>query len=207
VVETASDAGLGAQVAHALQLFLGLIFVVSAATKLRDPRAFRRTVLGYALLPTPLAGVASAVVIGAETALAVALLTGWMATVAVPVAGALVGLFLVAVAVNLRRGNRVACGCFGGDDAISGATVARLASLLALVAVLLAMPESVPLDQVVADGRGAFSYVVEIGALAAAMVAIAAWLTHPREAVFAIGNLRQVRAVSRGGSSGPAGGS
>ncbi len=207
MVESATAAGLGAQAAHALQLVLGLVFAVSAATKLRDPRAFKRTVLGHALLPKPFVGVASAIVIGAETALAVALVTGWLATVAVPVAGALVGLFLTAVTVNLRRGNRVECGCFGGDDAISGATVARLVGLLALVAVVLALPAAVRPDQVVAAGSDAFSYLVEVGAVAAAVFAIAAWLVNPRPAVFAIGNLRGARAVGGADPAGPAGAS
>jgi hypothetical protein len=207
VTEAAGDAALGAQVAHALQLVLGLVFAVSALAKLRDPRAFARTVRGYALLPSPLVGAAAAVVIGAEAALAVALVTGWLTAVAVPVAGALIVVFLAAVAVNLRRGNRVTCGCFGADEAISGATVVRLAALLTLVVVLLALPEAVRLDQIVADGTGAFSYAVEVAAVAAAVFAGAAWLANARAAAFALRNLGRVRAASGARPSASAGGS
>jgi uncharacterized membrane protein YphA (DoxX/SURF4 family) len=46
---------VAAQVLLVLRLTLGLIFLVSAITKLRHPAAFVRGVLEYRVLPHPLA--------------------------------------------------------------------------------------------------------------------------------------------------------
>lgn len=126
------------QVAASLQLSLGLVFAMSAISKLRRPRSFAADVEGYRLLPRAATPAASVVLVAVELALALALLAGTLTQIAIPLALGLLGVFLVAVAVNLRRGRSVACGCFGSaTERISGRSVARLVLLGAAGAALL----------------------------------------------------------------------
>jgi hypothetical protein len=126
------------QAAGALQLSLGLIFALSVAPKLRRPRSFAGDVEDYHLLPRRASLAAALLLIGAELALALALLAGILTRLAIPLALGLLGIFLVAVAVNLRRGRSVACGCFGrAEERISGMSIARLLLLSAAAAALL----------------------------------------------------------------------
>jgi hypothetical protein len=121
------------------RLALALVFGAAAAGKLADRRgvATAAEALG---VPPGLAGPVARLLPVAELAVAGAM--AWRPTVA---AGAAAGLFLlvlftVLVVLNLRRGRRPPCHCFGrvGDAPIGAGTVARNLILMALsTAVLL----------------------------------------------------------------------
>ena len=94
------------------QIALGLFFVVAALPKIADPPSFAHMIYNYRILPGPLVNVSALVLPWAELLLGVGLICGiWRRTAAVLVGGLLV-VFIVAISVNLLRGNAIDCGCF-----------------------------------------------------------------------------------------------
>jgi hypothetical protein len=131
--------GLLADLSGALRLVLGGVLLRAFVAKARVPRRFIEAVRAYALLPG-IAPIAAGGLLLAEPVLALALLTGWGGALAWDATVILLGLFLIAGAVNLHRGRRIPCGCFGSaSETISYHTLARLVllALAALVARLL----------------------------------------------------------------------
>jgi hypothetical protein len=114
-----------------LQLALGGVFLVSSLGKVRDPKAFLRGVAEYEILPVPLAYAFGAVLIPAEAFVALALLSGLAVGVALPLATALLLVFGVAVAINLRRERDLLCHCFGspGGERLSARSLVQLGLL------------------------------------------------------------------------------
>lgn len=122
----------------AFQLSLGFIFLVSTLPKLRRPLDFARTVVEYRILPPGVAYIVGLAVIPAEAFLAIAFLTGVFGDIALLIALAMLSAFSVAVGINLRRGRKISCGCFGKTgEKLSPRTLARLLLLLSVVALLL----------------------------------------------------------------------
>lgn len=122
-----------------LRLALGLVFVVAAVGKLADRTgtvAAARALGVPARVARPVAGVVLPV---AELALAAAL--GWEPSAVVGATGAMFLLALMTglVALNLIRGRRPPCHCFGHfDDAPIGAgTIVRNAVLMAIAIVVI----------------------------------------------------------------------
>ena len=116
-----------------LQLALGGVFLVSSLGKLRHPMAFLRGVAEYDVLPIPFAYAFGAVLIPAEAFVALALLSGIAAGVALPLATALLLIFGAAVAINLRRHRDMLCHCYGslGEERLSARSLAQLGLLIA----------------------------------------------------------------------------
>ena len=182
-------------VSYAVQLSLGVVFTASAIPKLRRPATLVRSVGGYGLVPKPLVRATAFTVVAAETVLAAAFLTGWLLVAAIPVAAAMLGCFLAAVGVNLARGRRVHCGCFGGEgDRISARSLVRIGLLLAAVAVLAVTPSAPVTPGTLADeGVAALGYLVQAGGLAFFLVLAATWLLSFKEVGYVLGRLRPAR--------------
>ena len=122
-----------AYVALVCQISLGIVFLLSAYFKIRQPRIFARQVVAYNILPNQLAYLLGFVLIPLEIYVALSLLTGITANLALLVAGILLLIFLAAVAMNMWRGRKIACGCFGQtSEPISLRTIVRLLLLLLL---------------------------------------------------------------------------
>jgi hypothetical protein len=128
----------------ACRFAVGVVFVVSAASKLRGAAALRefvRSLRRMDVLPPAMVGPVAAVVVAAEVVV-VALLV--MPVTAGAVAGfALAALLLagfgVAIVVSVRRGRRVACRCFGSSATPLGPWhLVRNAALLAVAGLGLA---------------------------------------------------------------------
>jgi Methylamine utilisation protein MauE len=187
-----SHLDLADQLTYALQLSLGVVFGLAAIPKLRDRATFTRTVARYRLLPRRLTRPFAAAVIATESFLAVAFLTGWLLPVALPAAATVLTLFAVAVALTMRRGRRIPCGCFGGEsESISGRSLARLGTLLAGVVVVAAVqPTGVTVTALVREGAPALRYLVGVGGVAAFLFLAATWLL----------SLRELASLWRGGS-------
>lgn len=117
-----------------LQLALGGVFLVSSLGKLRHPMAFLRGVAEYDVLPIPLAYAFGAVLIPAEAFVALALLSGFAAGIALPLATALLVIFGAAVAINLRRHRDLLCHCYGslGGERLSARSLVQLGLLIAV---------------------------------------------------------------------------
>jgi len=124
---------------YAVQFALGIVFGLAAGGKLRDPRGFARGVADFHIVPAWLVYPSATLIIVTEAWLAVAHFTGWHLAVSAVLAIGMLTTFAAAVGINLRRGRRVPCHCFGGGgrETISGQTLARLSMLLLGEAFLL----------------------------------------------------------------------
>jgi lysylphosphatidylglycerol synthetase-like protein (DUF2156 family) len=186
--------GAGQQLAYALQLGLGVTFLLAAAPKLRDPSSFYATVVEYRIIGPRASKLVAASLIAVECFLALGFLTGAAIEPVLALALATLGVFAVATAVNLRRDRRVSCGCFGDPaETISPRSLARIGLLACGVIVLAAAFSSdgasvTTLAGLSAQG-GAPEYVVETAGLAGALSLVAIWLLHFREFAYVLGRL------------------
>lgn len=165
---------------------LALLFVVAAAHKLRDVRAFHGTLADYRLLPDALSGAAARAVPLGELFVA-ALLVGPPTAEAGKVGAAgLLMVYAAAVGVNLVRGRRhIDCGCAGprARRPIGGGIVVRNALLAAAALAALAPVQPRPLVWI--DALTVSGAVLALGALYLAadrLMAYAPALARLREA-------------------------
>ncbi len=120
---------------------LALLFAATAFEKLRDLRAFRVALIGYALLPERFAAAVAVALATCELALGVALLApaAWqLRAPALLASAALLALYGAAIALNLARGRRdIDCGCAGpaARQPLSEWLLARNAMLVAMALV------------------------------------------------------------------------
>lgn len=130
-----------------VRMAIGFVFLVSFLGKARNVDGFLASVVAYEILPRRAAIVFGAVVIPIEAVVALSLLAGIQAKAGEFVALILIGIFALGVGVNLARGRRVACGCFGARDKerISIRTLLRLGLLGAGISLLLAYGSAIPL--------------------------------------------------------------
>lgn len=102
------------------RVLIGLVFVVSAFTKLRAFGAFRASVAGMRVVPPALTGPVAAVVVAAETAIPVLLLAPGTPAAGFVVAVLLLGAFSAGIARVLATGTTASCRCFGVSAAPFG---------------------------------------------------------------------------------------
>ncbi len=134
-------AALGADPALRLSLAWGLaaVFAVGLWHKVQAPAAFLATVRQYRVLPGPLHTLAAILVVLMEATLVLALLFASEQVIVAWATLAVLGLYSMAIAVNLLRGRRdIDCGCSGPAlrQTLSGALLWRNGALMALAAVL-----------------------------------------------------------------------
>lgn len=96
-----------------LRAALAAMLVWAAVHKLRDLRAFVSVIRGYEILPAGAARWFAPGFAALELLLAVALLWSPAQRIAGFALAALLASYTAAIHVNLRRGRRVDCGCFG----------------------------------------------------------------------------------------------
>ena len=95
-----------------IQIALGIIFVVAALPKIVDPPSFAHMIYNYHLAPGALINFMALVMPWIELLCGLALILGiWQGT-ARSIIGALLITFVLAIAINLVRGNAIDCGCF-----------------------------------------------------------------------------------------------
>jgi len=103
-----------------VQIALGIIFVVAALPKIVDPPSFAHMIYNYHLVPGALINFMALVMPWIELLCGLALILGiWQGT-ARSIIGALLITFVLAIAINLARGNAIDCGCF--DVSAAGKT-------------------------------------------------------------------------------------
>lgn len=110
-----------------IRLALALLFLWAGVHKLRDVSAFRAALANYRIAPAGAVGLATGVLIGVELVVALTLMATSGALPAVAAAALLV-LYSLAIAINLRRGRRyIDCGCAGpaARQPISGGLILR----------------------------------------------------------------------------------
>src|SRR5438128_10608667 len=95
-----------------VQIALGVIFVAAALPKIVDPPSFAHMIYNYRLVSGALINVMALVMPWIELLCGLALILGiWQGT-ARSIIGALLITFILAIAINLARGNAIDCGCF-----------------------------------------------------------------------------------------------
>jgi putative oxidoreductase len=95
-----------------VQLALGAIFVAAAIPKILDPPSFAHMIYNYRLLPGVAVNVLALFLPWLELVVGLALVLGFWRRTAAGVAGLLLLVFILALSINLLRGNPVNCGCF-----------------------------------------------------------------------------------------------
>jgi hypothetical protein len=125
------------------RLVLIAVFAVAGWAKLSDRSGTRQAVRQFGV-PDRLAGPVAALMPLTEVTVAGLLLFSGSAVIGAVGVAALLGLFVVAMAVSLARGRRPDCHCFGHvrSEPVGIGTLARNAVLIGLAALIIA------------DGRG-----------------------------------------------------
>lgn len=95
-----------------VQLALGAIFVAAALPKIADPPSFAHMVYNYRILPAGLINISALVMPWVEIVAGLALLLGVWKRPARWIIGLMLAVFMVAISINLLRGNAIDCGCF-----------------------------------------------------------------------------------------------
>lgn len=139
-----------------LQLGLGAIFLVAAIPKIADPPAFAHAIYNYRLVPGPAINAMALLLPWVELLAGIALVAGVWKRTAAGITGLLLLVFLVALSVNLARGNPVNCACFGVHAKEKSRaelldemrwTILRDVAILAMVGQVLAASRSRPEKQ------------------------------------------------------------
>jgi len=127
----------------AIRILSALVFMTAAIGKMRSWPIFHGVVANYRLLPQVLVAPVTYVLPPAEAAIGATLPTGLCAPWAEAAAALLLGVFAVAMGINLWRGRRqIDCGCFQGTlkQPLSWTLVSRNALLALLLVAAGAAP-------------------------------------------------------------------
>jgi len=95
-----------------VQIALGVIFVVAALPKIVDPPSFAHMIYHYKLVPFQLINFMALVMPWIELLCGLALILGIWKETARTIIAALLLTFIIAISINLLRGNAIDCGCF-----------------------------------------------------------------------------------------------
>jgi uncharacterized membrane protein YphA (DoxX/SURF4 family) len=103
-----------------VQIALGLFFVIAALPKIVDPPSFAHMIYNYRIVPAALLNVMALTMPWLELLAGLALVFGiWRGTSRTIIA-AMLFAFIIAISINLARGNAIDCGCF--DVSAAGKT-------------------------------------------------------------------------------------
>lgn len=100
-----------------VQLALGALFVIAAIPKIADPPSFAHMIYNYRIVPGSLINLMALTMPWVELLAGLALITGVWKRAALGLIGAMLVVFIIAIAINLARGNAIDCGCFNVADA------------------------------------------------------------------------------------------
>ena len=103
-----------------VQIALGVIFAAAALPKIVDPPSFAHMIYNYKLVPAALNNLMALVMPWIELLCGVALVLGIWRGTARTIIGVLLLTFIIAIGINLVRGNAIDCGCF--DVSAAGKT-------------------------------------------------------------------------------------
>ena len=111
-----------------VQIALGLIFIAAALPKIVDPPSFAHMIYNYKIMPWSLINLMALVMPWIELLCGLALVFGIWKETARTIIGAMLLVFVLAISINLARGNAIDCGCF--DVSAAGKTTEeRLADM------------------------------------------------------------------------------
>jgi uncharacterized membrane protein YphA (DoxX/SURF4 family) len=95
-----------------VQLALGIFFVAAALPKIADPPSFAHMVYNYRILPGSLINLMGITMPWIELLCGLALICGIWTGAARTIIAAMLLTFIIAISINLGRGNAIDCGCF-----------------------------------------------------------------------------------------------
>ncbi len=95
-----------------VQIALGVIFVAAALPKIVDPPSFAHMIYNYKLVPWALINSMALIMPWLELLCGLALIFGIWKGTARTIIGLMLVTFIIAIAINLARGNAIDCGCF-----------------------------------------------------------------------------------------------
>lgn len=95
-----------------VQIALGAIFVAAALPKITDPPSFAHMIYNYRILPSALINITAIVMPWVELLCGLALILGIWTKPARSLVAAMLVVFMIAITINLARGNAIDCGCF-----------------------------------------------------------------------------------------------
>ncbi len=109
-----------------------MLFVVAGFSKIIRIQTIVFEVHSFQILPVFVVVPIAFAIVAAETIFGTALMVGLFTRIDAAVISTLTAAFIVAIGINLIRGNIVACGCFGtfGSDLISSNILLRNLVLL-----------------------------------------------------------------------------
>lgn len=91
---------------------LGCVFVYASIPKIVDPSAFAKIIYGYQLLPGVLINGAAIILPFVELYAGIFLIVGIFPRSSTVLVMILLGIFMMAISINLIRGHEFDCGCF-----------------------------------------------------------------------------------------------
>ncbi|HJW94386.1 MAG TPA: MauE/DoxX family redox-associated membrane protein [Thermoanaerobaculia bacterium] len=100
-----------------VQIALGAIFIAAALPKIADPPSFAHMIFNYRLVPGSLVNLSALILPWVELLCGLALVLGIWTRPARNLVALLLIVFIVAIGINLFRGNAIDCGCFNVADA------------------------------------------------------------------------------------------
>lgn len=95
-----------------VQIALGAIFLVAALPKIADPPSFAHMIYNYRILPGGLINISALTMPWVELLAGLALILGVWVRPARWIITLLLVTFMIAITINLGRGNAIDCGCF-----------------------------------------------------------------------------------------------
>ena len=122
-----------------LRLILAAVMAWAGLSKLGDLRASGTAVAAYGLVPAQAARAVGGALPLAECAIGLLLVAGLATRFAAVLTGALLVVYIGAIASAWARGLSIDCGCFGGGGAVSGDATRGYVLDLARDAVLVGM--------------------------------------------------------------------
>lgn len=117
----------------ACRLTLAGVFLVAAWYKITDLEAFALSISHYDMIPRPLLPLFTVLLAGVEVSAGLTLLTGLWRKGAAVVTGAMLVMFIVALATAYIRGLSIECGCFTADLSAEKASELRSQMLTRIV--------------------------------------------------------------------------
>ena len=131
-----------------LRVLLALVFLVAGAGKLRHREVLEGVIANYRVLPRALVPLLSHTLAPLELLTGIALLAPGVTTPVAEVGAALLlGVFALAMGINLRRGrSHIDCGCFRGTlrQRLRGELVLRNIALMGAALTCAALPLAAP---------------------------------------------------------------
>jgi len=131
-----------------LRLYLGGLFVYASMYKITYPIEFAENIASYQIVPFWAVNMMAIVLPWTELICGILLIFGLRAKSAVCMIGAMLVMFIVAIALTLLRGIPIGCGCFHSmEEPMSWSTLVRDLIWLAMAVHVYAFDSALQLER------------------------------------------------------------